>query len=681
MKTRVFFCACCLVTFSLLTGVKLFPFANGRSYPWTNASLRSVFMLDGSNVWVVGQSGTILRWEGLAWRTVASPTGSWLQSVYMNNAIDGWAVGQSTIMHWNGTVWEAVPNPTGENLYDIFMVNANEGWTVGNAGRTIHWNGTTWTAKPSPTSELLFSIYMTDSSDAWAVGSRGTIINWNGTAWNNVTSPITTSLYDVAMVTASDGWGVGNGGTIIHYNGTSWNNVSSPTSDGLRSVYMVNSTEGWAVGDAGSVIRWNGTAWNTEPSPTSGWFFSVFMIDEDDGWAVGDFGAIIRWNGVEWLESSTSIHQGDLIVNGDDVFVIEDERFEINGSIIIEENATLILENAIVNFTRGALTGIYLQHPANGNPRLRANNTTITRNPYCRFYGNSSIVFSNCSINAAIHFDDESSGTISGSTLSSMQARGASTVSVSDSVIAYFDLVTTSANSSISDLAPGLFDFWDFWLNCSVVVDPAGRAPHVTLTQTTVDHWSFSFQGASNARIRGSQIFSLHANGLSHASAYNCTIYSVDLYNSVLVELTNSTLSLHNLHNQATVCVRWYLDVHVADSTGQDVPSANVTAFFPNATVAESKLTGAHGWSRLTLTEKMMNLTDEYPVGNYTIEATYDIHSDDLTVNMTESQQIALTLEDFVIPEFALFITLPLFLIATLLAAMISRRKQLPKSS
>lgn len=374
------------------------------------------------------------------------------------------------------------------------------------------------------------------------------------------------------------------------------------------------------------------------------------------------------------VRSSPDVHQGDLVLTGNNVTAIEG-LFEINGSIIVEENATLILENAVVNFTKGAVTGIYLQHPANGNPRLRATNTTITRNPYCRFYDNSSIAFSNCSINAAIHFDDESNGTVAGSTVVSMQVRGASTVSVSESVIDYFDVVTTSANSSISDLAPGLFDFWDFRLNCSVAVDPAGKAPNFTLTQTTVDHWSFSFQGASNGRIRGSQIFSLHANGLSHASAYNCTIYTVDFYNSVLFELINSTLSIHHLHGQAAVCVRWYLNVHVVDSMGQDVPSANVTAFYPNATVAESKLTDPHGWSRLTLTEKTMNLTDEYPVGNYTVEATYDIYSDALAVNMTESRQITLTLRDFIIPEWASFITIPLSMIAALVVVVVCRRK------
>lgn len=69
-----------------------------------------------------------------------------------------------------------------------------------------------------------------------------------------------------------------------------------------------------------------------------------------------------------------------------------------------------------------------------------------------------------------------------------------------------------------------------------------------------------------------------------------------------------------------------------------------------------------------------MNLTGEYPVGNYTVEATYDIYSDETSVNMTENKQTTLRL-NFIIPEFPSLIILALFMIATLLAALVYRRK------
>ena len=148
MKKFVSFFACCLIVSSVLTGIKFMQFVSARSYPWTDASLRSVFMLNSSNIWAVGQNGAILQCDGLAWKTVASPTTSWLQSVYMNSETDGWAVGTGgAIIRWNGTFWETVSSPIGENLYEIFMVNPNDGWAVGWDGNTIHWNGTDWKIK------------------------------------------------------------------------------------------------------------------------------------------------------------------------------------------------------------------------------------------------------------------------------------------------------------------------------------------------------------------------------------------------------------------------------------------------------------------------------------------------------------------------------------------------------
>ena len=47
-------------------------------------------------------------------------------------------------------------------------------------------------------------------------------------------------------------------------------------------------------------------------------------------------------------------------------------RFDINGSILIEDNATLILRDAVLNFTQSHSYEfrMNLQNPFDGNPRL-----------------------------------------------------------------------------------------------------------------------------------------------------------------------------------------------------------------------------------------------------------------------------------------------------------------------
>jgi hypothetical protein len=590
MRKFDFFCVCCLIVSSVLTGIKFMPFVNGRSYPWTDTSLRSVFMLNSSNVWAVGQNGGILRCDGVAWKTVASPTDSWLQSVYMNNETDGWAVGSDgAIIRWNGTFWGTVPSPIAENLYEMSMVNPDDGWAVGWDGNTIHWNGTGWSTVSSPTTKLLFSVYMADSSNVWAVGSSGTIIRWNGTAWNSVSSSIT------------------------------------------------------------------------------GWFFSVFMIDENEGWAVGDFGSIIHWNGSEWVQSVTSIYQGDLIISGDDVFIIEDERFDINGSIIVEENATLILKNSLLNFvqTTNNQFNLTLRNPADGYPCLVAYNSTIDSNADLRliFKGNSTVDLNSVTIPwrvACFAYDDSILLISNSSYINTLFAESGSSAhivvrnstihewhnygyitapeaQVSDSFIDNLLIGSSSINCTISGLRPGLVTRWNFIENCSVVSTggPGGAAPNVTLTNTKVYGWRFGFYSSSHVTIIDSVV---------NAYAYG----------------------------ETSIRIFWYLDVHIVDDINQDVPSANVTV--QSGTLMESKFTDEDGWARLTLMEKTKNATGEYPVGTYTVEANYETYSNSTTIEMTGPQQITLTLDGFIIPEFPSFLIIPLFMIATLLAVMMYRK-------
>jgi hypothetical protein len=705
------------------------------SFDWTDASLRSVFMLNASDAWSVGQGGTIVHWDGAAWKTVTSPTWSWLQSVYMLDANDGWAVGtEGSIIRWNGTAWDSITSPTAENLYEVFMTNASDGWAVGWNGKMIRWDGNSWSMVTGPITTWLDSVYMTNTTYGWAVGSSGKIIRWNGTAWSTVTSPTSNLLHSVFMVNASDGWAVGSNGAIIHWDGTEWNNVTSPTTQTLRSVFMINTSDGWAVGDFGTALRWNGTEWNTVTCPMF-WLFSAYMLDANDGWAVGDFGAIVHWNGTEWISSQSPVYLGDLTLSDSDVYIIEG-RFDINGSIIIEENATLILRNALLNFTQEAHNqfNIILQNPVDGNPRLIVENASIATNGYdldMHFHANSTAEINELSTTLPyvdILLYDEASVKMSNSTCEHVGAQHSSVISASNSSfyqIAAWDYAKTTIsnctlnciyaggntnftltknctiiddvqvnaynlNYSVNGLKPGFISYWNFPLNCSAT---GIWVPNLTVEDTHVGGWSFYSKGHSNVTISNSELYILTFNDFSHGVFHIITMKElatydhseilgfdsmsnrVYLYGNSIIWAINSTTTSAYYYGQSKVYVCWYLDVHVIDSIGQNVPSANVTATYPNTTLAESKLTGANGWTRLTLMQAMANATGYYPIGTYTVQATYQTYLNITTVDMTGNQQIALTLEDFVVPEFPSTIILPLFMIATLLAVIVCRRK------
>jgi len=357
----------------------------------------------------------------------------------------------------------------------------------------------------------------------------------------------------------------------------------------------------------------------------------------------------MQYGGIPTVRASPDMFQGDLILTGNNVTVIEGQ-FDINGSIIVEDNATLVLRNAIVNFMQ---VGDYqfnmtFQNPTNGNPRLLAENTTLTSaySFHVSFYGNSSCRADKLEVwppYAVGHW---------------WWMYDSSVVSISDSRV-----------YMVAAYADSIFEAF----NCTMRYMSAFSQVSANISLSYIE--SLYCSDSSAANVSNSNIWQLEAKESTFATASDSTINNLYTYESSVVRLVNSTYTSYSTYNESKVYVCWYLGVHVIDSEGTDVSSANVTATYPNATVAESKLTDANGWTQLTLTEKMINATDSYPVGNYTTTAKYDVHTGQKSVNMTGNKEITISLS-FIIPEFPSAPALLLFMIATLIAVTAFKRKQ-----
>jgi hypothetical protein len=341
------------------------------------------------------------------------------------------------------------------------------------------------------------------------------------------------------------------------------------------------------------------------------------------------------------------IRQGDLILDDNDMYIIEGQ-FDINGSIIVKENATLILRNAVINFTQASDWQylMSLTNPLNGNPHLQAANTTVTSthkysvnlapSTYVnvsdsKFVGSPTPAYCWLWVYGTAYFNNL--------TVHGMSASGDAEVFLSNSSIGSLNLYSGNVSAYSTN-------FGDVLTYGSSIISMD------KCTVDIVDALEDSQQYVSNSAI---------TRVISNDNA------SIWLVNSTYTESATA-------YNRSMIFVFWYLDVHVIDELSQNVPSANVTAAYPNATVAESKLTDTSGWTRLTLMEKMMNATGRYPVGNYTVTATYEVYMGQESMNMTGNQEITITLP-FIIPEFPAFFLMPLFMIPTLVVVLIFRKK------
>jgi uncharacterized repeat protein (TIGR01451 family) len=167
--------------------------------------------------------GTILRYNqaNSSWDPVPSPVRAWLTAIDMVDATDGWIVGVSgTFVHWDGTAWQGGTYYPGIALSDVDMINSTDGWAVGSGGAIFHWDSTSWSQQPSPTTNSLAGVSMVSSDEGWAVGNQGTILRYKNGTWTVAPSPTSDTLTAIQMLTPSEGWAVGKGGTILKFVGT-----------------------------------------------------------------------------------------------------------------------------------------------------------------------------------------------------------------------------------------------------------------------------------------------------------------------------------------------------------------------------------------------------------------------------------------------------------------------------
>jgi hypothetical protein len=278
------------------------------------SALLATTTLSPTDAWAVGhafaetdgQQTLIERWDGVAWRIVASPGLDQLNAIAAVSTADVWAVGGSfnygvgphpdkpLVEHWNGSQWSVVVTPNRDanavELVGVAVLAANNIWAVGredvgaahtNQALIERWDGSAWSlvAAPLPAgaagTALRAITPIPGSQQLWAVGylqpstnpgyAQVLIERWNGSAWQIISSPTLpqgafgASLNGVTALTETDAWAVGeyiaSDHTIrtlaLHWDGATWKIASSPDTWGtLSSVAAHGTHDVRAVGHA-----------------------------------------------------------------------------------------------------------------------------------------------------------------------------------------------------------------------------------------------------------------------------------------------------------------------------------------------------------------------------------------------------------------------------------------------
>jgi hypothetical protein len=290
--------------------------------------------------------GPVCSSDGWCWESPL-PQGNDLAATWGSSASDVWTVGDlGTILHWGGSGWAAAPSGTTQRLNGVWGTSANDAWAVGNSGTIERWNGTKWSRFSSPTTSDLRAVWASGPTDAWAVGAQKSILHWNG-QWIAQTD---TGIFpaDLSLVWGAgpdDVWFAGPTGIIrrqgstfttvpnlpdagVHitaiagsgsntvvatgadamgqniyvyvWSDTNWGRIYETAGPPVTSLVVQSASAIWAAG-ANVILNFDGTSWKTQFSSGLG-LAGLWLAPGADGWAVGQAGQMVRFDGKAWAE-------------------------------------------------------------------------------------------------------------------------------------------------------------------------------------------------------------------------------------------------------------------------------------------------------------------------------------------------------------------------------------------
>ncbi len=277
-----------------------FPVADDLRAGWVAGDGQAVF---------VGDSGTIVHFDGQRWFTRPAPSAPFLTDVWGSAADDVYAVGYGgTVLHFDGRRWSpvALSLPASPHLYAVWGSAADDVFVAGSQGVIVHYDGTTWTSMPSGAGASLHDVWGSSSSDVFAVGADGLILHHDGARWSQMSAGTTDSLREVTGTAPDDVYAMSET-RLLHFDGKRWKTVRRPhvedvflamhsPSRGEQLISFTSAVSGSNERKRGAVLRFDGKSWSQLP-PHEGPFTAFVPIPDGGNYAIGRHGAIHRLRG------------------------------------------------------------------------------------------------------------------------------------------------------------------------------------------------------------------------------------------------------------------------------------------------------------------------------------------------------------------------------------------------
>lgn len=230
-----------------------------------------------------GADGLLAHYNGSSWEMTIVPERMW--GIYGISSTNVYAVGDAgTIRHWDGSTWQTMTGPTpARDLRHVFATtSATTGDVVVAVGAlnapptaSVLWKLSqgTWSEVPTAgANEIIMGIWGATPDKLYLAGYKaasdgtpisGILYRYDTNVFTDDTNALPTTAPLYAIDGNSDGsqiFASGDGGTIDIFDGSAWSRMDTPTTVLLQSVH-VGATKIYAAYQSEYFLELDGALW------------------------------------------------------------------------------------------------------------------------------------------------------------------------------------------------------------------------------------------------------------------------------------------------------------------------------------------------------------------------------------------------------------------------------------
>jgi hypothetical protein len=278
-------------------------------------ALRDVWIARKGEGYAVGDLGTTVRYDGVAWTRMAEleteAAGELI--VAITGTVEPFSVyaltqsGKVFASGDRGRTWNDVSPPSTLPLLTLWSPSAAEVIGAGILGEIWHLEDDEWRLLPSMTSANFSALTGRSAAEVFAVGRIGEdalVRRWDGTQWTTMQT-VSGVVFNDAWVTNEQLIAVGfhessDANAVSRFDGTTWHNddATATVVGRLQAAWGTNGADLFAAGEGGTIIRWVGSGWMRQRTPSQQLtIYGLSGSARDDVFAVGEGGLIWRYAG------------------------------------------------------------------------------------------------------------------------------------------------------------------------------------------------------------------------------------------------------------------------------------------------------------------------------------------------------------------------------------------------